>query len=63
MLTKKIHCQPIASVSAPADQRPDRDSAADGGAPHGDRGAALGPWNSWAISASEVANMAAPPKP
>ena len=62
-LTKKIHSQPSPSVSAPPTSGPTA-TAPPIVAPQ----AAIavprsGPWNSWAISASEVANIAAPPMP
>ena len=62
-LTKKIHSQPRPSVSAPPTSGPTA-TAPPIVAPQ----AAIavprwGPWNSWAISASEVANIAAPPTP
>ena len=62
-LTKKIHSQPNPSVSAPPTSGPTA-TAPPIVAPQ----AAIavprsGPWNSCAISASEVANIAAPPMP
>ena len=62
-LTKKIHSQPSDSVSTPPTSGPIA-TAPPVVAPQMPKAVARSePWNSWAISASEVANMIAPPMP
>ena len=63
MLTKKIHCQPIAEVMMPPTSGPTA-TAAPVTAPNTPKAVPRSrPWNAWAISARDVANIIAPPIP
>ena len=62
-LTKKIHCQPMPVVMIPPTTGPTA-TAAPVTAPKTPKAIPRSrPWKAWAISASEVANIIAPPTP
>ncbi len=62
-LTKKIHSQPMPEVMTPPSSGPTA-TAAPVTAPNTPKAVPRSlPWNAWAISASEVANIIAPPVP
>ena len=62
-LTKKIHCQPMPEVMTPPSTGPTA-TAAPVTAPNTPNAVPRSlPWKAWAISASEVANIIAPPVP
>ena len=62
-LTKKIHSQPKASVSTPPTSGPTATAPPTVAPQMPIADARSRPSNSWAIRASEVANIAAPPTP